>query len=99
MVDIGSGFSEDPAAEARALVAELGQYSPELAKQPRWLVFSKCELMPQEEVAQLTQAVVDALGWEGPVFLISSMTREGIKPLCDAVFRHVRSLDEPQGTP
>lgn len=85
LIDIGSGFSVDPAQEAKALVAELQQYSPELAAQPRWLVFSKCELLPQEEAVAQAQAIMDVLDWQGPSFIISALTREGVKPLREAV--------------
>ncbi len=77
LVDIAP-FDEDadPAAEVKALAAELKKYDAALAKKPRWLVMNKADLLDAGEAqaarrgareeAALDPAVVPDLGHQRP---------------------------------
>lgn len=80
--------------QATAIAAELGKYSPELAERERWLVLNKLDLMPEEDVEARCQAIIDGLGWTGPVFRISGINGNGTKPLIGAIMDHI----EKQGS-
>jgi GTP-binding protein len=67
---------------ALTIIDELEQYSEKLAEKPRWLVFNKVDLMPQEEADAKIQEILDALGWEDEYFKISAINKQGTKELC-----------------
>jgi len=75
----------DPVRDARAIVRELKKFSPELAAKPRWLVLNKRDLLPKEEAEKRARAIVRALRYRGPHFLISGATGEGTRELSAAV--------------
>jgi GTPase len=83
----------DPVAAARAIVKELETFSPELAARERWLVLNKIDLLPAEERDQRCREIVRRLRFKGPVFNVSGLARQGTEALCDAVMRHLESLD------
>ncbi|MCA2015776.1 Obg family GTPase CgtA [Vibrio tritonius] len=82
MIDIMPIDQSDPVENALTIIDELEQYSEKLANKPRWLVFNKVDLMPEEEANEIIQNVIDALGWEDEFFKISAINRNGTKELC-----------------
>jgi GTPase len=83
----------DPVKDARAIVAELKKFSQELAAKPRWLVINKKDLLPAPEADQRARAIVRALRYKGPHFLISGATGEGTKALCESVMTFLEADD------
>ncbi|HLL19421.1 MAG TPA: GTPase ObgE [Rubrivivax sp.] len=81
--------SVDPVVQARAIVAELKKYDPKLHAKPRWLVFNKLDMVPEDERQKRIDGWVRRLRWKGPVFAISALAREGLQPLLEAVHAHV----------
>ncbi|MBL8346786.1 MAG: GTPase ObgE [Rubrivivax sp.] len=79
----------DPVQQARAIVAELKKYDPQLAAKPRWLVFNKLDVVPPEERERRVKDYVRRLRFKGPVFSISALAREGLQPLTEAIYRHI----------
>ena len=77
----------DPVLEARAIIAELKKFSPELAAKPRWLVLNKCDLLPEDEGERRAREIIRRLRHRGPRFLISGATGRGTRELCEAVMR------------
>lgn len=73
------------AEQVRTIADELAQYSEALGERPRWLVFNKADLLGAEAAREAAQAAVDELGWEGPHFIISAASREGLEPLARAI--------------
>lgn len=82
LVDMAPFDGTEPADAALAIVAELERFSPTLAQRERWLVFNKADLVDAETFAQRRQAVVEALGWEGPVYEIAAISGQGTERLC-----------------
>jgi len=86
LVDIApADASVDPAAEVKAIAAELRKYDPALARKPRWLVLNKIDLVPEAERKRRAQALVKKLRWTKPWFLVSGATGEGTRALTYAV--------------
>jgi GTPase len=81
----------DPAEEVRIIAAELKKYSPELATKPRWLVCNKIDVLPEEERETRCKALVKALDWDGPWFMISASERLGTEQLTYDIMNY---LDE-----
>src|SRR6201984_2144781 len=74
----------DPVRDARAIVAELKKFDKALGSKPRWLVLNKRDLLPENEAEQRARAIVRALRYRGPHFLISGATGAGTRELCAA---------------
>ncbi|SRR5579871_389710 len=79
----------DPVKDARAIVAELKKYSPELGKRERWLVLNKIDLLPPDEAEARCREIVRRLRWKGPTYRISGVTGEGTRALCEALMRRL----------
>jgi GTP-binding protein len=71
----------DPAAEVKAIAAELKKYDAGLAKKPRWLVMNKADLLDAKEAKARAAKLVKKLRWTKPWFLISAIQAEGTKEL------------------
>ncbi|MBJ2145590.1 Obg family GTPase CgtA [Vibrio sp. IB15] len=82
MIDIMPIDGSDPIQNALTIIDELEQYSEKVAQKPRWLVFNKVDLMPEEEADEKIQEIIDALGWEDEYFKISAVNKLGTKELC-----------------
>ena len=97
--------SIDPAAEVRALAAELRKYDPALAKKPRWIVFNKADLLEPAEAGARAKALVKRLRWTRPWFVVSAIRGEGCRELTYRVMdfldeqRHSRAGGNPRGSP
>jgi GTP-binding protein len=91
--------SVDPAEEVRHIVEELEKYGSGLAQQERWLVLSKKDLLLEDEFAARQASLLAALGWEGPVYGISSVTGEGTGQLVQDLMLHLESLEDPFDEP
>ena len=95
-------MEKDPAAEARDLVEELRKYDEELYAKERWVVFNKCDLLPEGDKRRILEDLALGLGLrEGtPVFAISAATRDGCDELVAAVAGHLarerRRLEEEE---
>ncbi len=76
-------------ADARAVTAELGRFSEELAQLPRWLILNKLDLLPESEHAERVQAIVSELDWTGPVYAISAAAGFGTDRLVQAAMQHL----------
>lgn len=89
LVDVAPYDGSSPADAVRAIAHELEKFSETLANRPRWLVLNKVDMIAEEDRDAHCQAIIDELGWEGPVFRISAITGEGTKPLVQAVMRWI----------
>ena len=93
LVDIAPMDEEaDPAAQVRAIEAELAKYDPALAARERWLVMSKADLLDEESLAAARERLLAELGWQGPVFAVSSVSGQGLRELEDAIVAHLQRL-------
>jgi GTP-binding protein len=88
---------EDIAAAAVGIVGELERFSPDLAARPRWLVFNKIDLLPEDEVEQRASRVIEGLGWDGPVYRISALANRGTDQLCGDVMTHIEAMAAEEG--
>jgi GTP-binding protein len=85
----------DPAGDARALANELKKYDAALYKKPRWLVFNKADLLPSEaEAAAKAGAIVRALRWKAPWFLVSAINGKGCKELSGRVYQFLATPEK-----
>ena len=85
-----------PAEDVRKLQQELEKFSDELAERERWLVLNKLDLIPEDEVETRCQEVIDDLDWQGPVFKISAMQKQGTKQIMHAIMEYLEAKREQE---
>ncbi|WP_024460888.1 Obg family GTPase CgtA [Marinimicrobium sp. LS-A18] len=96
IVDMAPLDDSDPVEQVRTIANELESFSPTLATRERWLLLNKIDLLPEDEAEARCQALVDELGWEGPVFRISALQRQGTEPLCGELMTHLENIWETE---
>lgn len=84
----------DPVEQVRQLQKELRNFDPCLMDKPRWLVFTKTDLLPPDEARSKAEEAVAALGWEEPWMLISSVTKSGTDELMQKVSLELEILKD-----
>lgn len=86
----------DPISDVDALEAELAAYQPalkadtglgELADRPRVVILNKTDIPDADELADMVTPEFESRGW--PVFKISAVSREGLRPLTFALAQMV----------
>jgi GTP-binding protein len=95
LVDIAPMDAHDPADDVLTISQELANYSAELASRDRWLVCNKVDLLPAEQRRAHCQQLVERLGWEAPVFMLSASTAEGTRELVLKIIDFLRSNVHP----
>lgn len=85
VVDMAPIDDSDPLEAVRTIENELHQYSDALADKPRWLVFNKSDLLPEDEARTKVDEWVQALDWQGPVYCISAANRSGTQSLMEDI--------------
>lgn len=85
LVDVLPVDETSPADNAEIILNELAQYSSALAEKPRWLIFNKLDLVFEEEANAIIDEVVSRLDWQGPIFKIAAISKEGTYELTQAL--------------
>lgn len=85
LVDVLPVDETSPADNAEIILNELAQYSSALAEKPRWLIFNKLDLVLEEEADAIIEEVVSRLDWQGPIFKIAAISKEGTHELTQAL--------------
>jgi len=83
--------ADSPVESARKILRELKRYDESLYQKPRWLVLNKTDLLPAEEVEAICTEITAGLDWQGPVYNISAIKGEGVKPLCQDIMNLLES--------
>ncbi|MGF1681995.1 Obg family GTPase CgtA [Photobacterium minamisatsumaniensis] len=92
MVDLLPADGSDPIENAFTIINELNQYSDKLTNKPRWIVFNKADLMPEEEAQAKIEEILDALAWEDKYYCISALNRTGTKDLTYDLMTQIESM-------
>lgn len=101
IVDMAPLDESDPAEAAATIIEELARFSPALTERDRWLVLNKADQLLDEDREARLKAVIERLGWEGPVHVISALEREGTEALSQDIMRYLdertlRMSEEPE---
>src|SRR6201998_699253 len=93
----------DPISDIDALEAELAAYTPtlqgdaaleDLAERPRAVVLNKIDVPEARELAEFVHDEIAERGW--PVFLVSTVTREGLQPLIFGLWQMISQYHAAQ---
>lgn len=94
LVDVAPIDGSDPVDAIETIFNELKKFSPELANKPRWLVFNKIDLLPEDEREARIAELTSRLGWDGPLYAISAVTGEGVQQLLFDIMRSIEGVLE-----
>ena len=86
----------NPVEQVRQLQLELQKFDPGLMDKPRWLVFTKTDLLPADEAQQRAEQTVAELAWKAPWTTISSVTKSGTEELMQRVSVELELLVEAE---
>jgi GTP-binding protein len=86
----------DPVEQVRQLETEMRKFDAGLLEKPRWLVFTKADLLPPDEARSKAEEAVSELGWESPWALISSVTHEGTEDLMQHVSAELELIEDEE---
>lgn len=97
IVDVQPYESDDtPVEAAKKIIHEVEKWSDDLANKPRWLVLNKIDRLMKEECEAHCKTIIDELEWDGPVFEISALKKQGTQHLMYAImeFLEQKKLEE-----
>jgi GTP-binding protein len=96
LVDVAPYDGTDPVEAVRVIEQELAKFSEELAQRERWLVLNKLDLLPEEEQEKVCADIIERLGWNGPVYRIAALSKEGTARLTQDIMVHLERQREEQ---
>lgn len=83
----------DLATDVKTIAAELRHYSEQagadLDKLDRWLVVNKTDMVLEEDQEQIVADLLKSLDWQGPVYQISAISRQGTQELCNDIMKYI----------
>ncbi|GEB72326.1 GTPase CgtA [Pseudoalteromonas carrageenovora] len=92
IIDVMPVDGSNPVDNAFAIINELHQYSPKLAEKPRWLVFNKIDLLPEDEAQALCTAIAEELGETENIYNISAINKLHTQPLIHDIMTLLDSM-------
>ncbi len=95
LVDVAPfGGSGDPIDDVRKIERELEKYSEQLAGLPRWLILNKIDLLADDEREKRCNEIISSLDWQGPVFRIAAINRQGTNDLSFRIMEYIEARRE-----
>lgn len=89
LIDVLPVDGSDPVANASKIIAELGKFSTTLGGKDRWLVLNKVDLIDEEALQVLEDALRRELNWEGRIHHISALNNMGCQQLCEELMQAI----------
>lgn len=79
--------------DVTTIMAELAHYSAQTGAQldqlDRWLVVNKIDAVLDEDRDKIVSELLDKLNWQGPVYQISAIGRQGTQALCNDIMNYI----------
>lgn len=91
IIDIAPFDGSDPVEQAKIIINELDSFSHELAQKPRWLVLNKTDLLDDDEVEEKRKDIIKRLDWQGPVHIISALSKTGTDKLAFDIMQQLET--------
>jgi GTP-binding protein len=95
IVDIAPYGDEEAnlADDVTTIAGELAQYSEQtgadLDQLGRWLVINKTDTVLEEDRQKIVSELLAELDWQGPVYQISAIGRQGTQELCNDIMKNI----------
>ncbi|MDM3872398.1 Obg family GTPase CgtA [Porticoccus sp. W117] len=90
VVDMMPYDGTTPEENVATIDQELENFSPTLAQRDCWLVLNKVDLLPEADREQRCKELVEALDWQGPVFSIAAISKQGTGDLCTEIMDYLQ---------
>jgi GTP-binding protein len=97
LVDVAPFDGSDPVEAVRTIEMELAKFSDELVSRDRWLVLNKLDLLPEAEREAVCDDIIKRLEWQGPVYRIAAISKQGTERLTQDIMRYMEEKREEQG--
>ena len=89
LLSLGPDELTPPEERYAAIRGELGRYDAELTDRPELIALTKTDLVDPEHLEEARAAVAEAAGG-APVYAVSSVRGDGIRPLLGLLWQHVQ---------
>ena len=89
-------YKQNISKDYNSIVNELKKYSDELKNKERWLVFTKSDLLTNDECKKTIDNFIQELNWKGPVFSVSSVNQSGTKELSQSIYNFLTEQKNSQ---
>lgn len=96
VVDMAPFDGKEPKEAIEEIVGELEGFSPTLASRERWLVLNKLDMVPEDERDRRCEELIKAIGWNGPVYKVSALNKEGLEALTWDIMRWIEAKSEAE---
>jgi len=101
IVDIAPyGEEADLVSDITTIVGELQQYSEQagapLMELDRWLVINKTDIVLDEDRERIVSQLLIDLDWQGPIYTISAIGRQGTQELCNDIMGYIEQKEKDQ---
>lgn len=96
MVDIASFDDDKIVNDAVSILNELALFDESLKQKKRLLVLNKVDMVDDETLKRRKQLLVDTLGWQDNVYVISALSRQGLEALLYDIMDEVAINDEAE---
>ena len=96
MVDVAPYDGSDPVESVRIIEGELAKFSADLAARDRWLVLNKLDLLPEDEREARCADIIQRLNWQGPVFQVAALSKQGTERMMQAIMQHLELQREQE---
>ncbi len=97
LVDVAPFDGSDPVESVRTIDKELAKFSDELVSRDRWLILNKLDLLPEEEREAVCDDIIKRLDWQGPVYRIAAISKQGTERLTQDIMNYMEERREEQG--
>ena len=87
LVDVAPIDGADPVEQVQAIEQELDKFDADLMQRPRWLVLNKADMLDDDTREATVADIVQRLGWTQPWFLVSAISRDNTRSVCERVQR------------
>jgi GTP-binding protein len=96
LLDLAPVDGSDPATNFLIIENELKKYSEGIAKKDRWIVFTKSDLMSEEEASVRVSEIVGQLNLSDQMFRVSAITGEGTAELTESISQYLKAIREAE---
>lgn len=98
MVDAADIEGRDVVEQIRTIADELAGFNPELAERPRWLILNKVDAIDATALDGLKARIRRELSWSGPIYGVSAINPDSVRPLIEDVMTLLESMQEEEAS-
>ena len=98
IVDVAPVDQQDPVESVHTIEREMEAFSDELMDYERWLVLNKIDVLAENDADAVCNDIIQRLDWQGEVFRISAISKQGLQELVYRIMRYIEEKRELEST-